>query len=869
MKRQPPNARKQSGIALIMFLVALILAGSYAFYRSSSIGATRVQQEAKLAATLARAKEVLIARAVTDANRPGSLPCPDLITNNVGLSNIPGDGKADMFTLTQCPSYVGWLPWVTLDLPELTDDTGTRLWYALTPELRDDDSAQPINSDRALVLRLDGSADIAALVIASRAPLGSQARPSNNPADYLDGENGNGDDRNFVSGPPAPAFNDMVVAITRQELMAAVEKRVAGEVKTCVEEHAASAGNTGHTYPWPAPLSTSTFRGTAASLFGQVPTTQPGAGPENMLKQSTSDLTNAKNALASASTATDQMTALLVVNDAALYARTLYDRLQNVASALAQAADSSRTGFATLDADITSATANGRISRTERNALRAEAITVKDGLTALQNALTDSGIDPYPGEVLAQDLLLQQKITTAIGSPTAATFTALKNQALVLVELYSLSTTPNPDISAARTNALNAATTTVNAATSAAAAPGNAALVAAASSAAQALVTADSNLRSTIAANRINLHSSEISVRADLLSSLLSAVISNPGATTAADLANGIADLQGVATTLTTASSRVVTARSSALSTLSNALSAAQTANDFPLIQATANTAIAAANNLATAIANNGDNVLKESLAAAATQYLAAQATFNTVTPPTQAAMVPYVRAVQDPAVDIAYWAQITARVATDIATQARKGPAAVTDNSASAYSSADQLVSGISGSGGSQALLQAYIDAPSNAAKQAAATAALNTTLSQLDTLLTSAGTLDSVLDSGSAEAFPTIWYGSACAFLQPASGSSSWWTANNWANTTFYQLSDRVRAASGKLQINGAGTYRVVALSAGRALGAQNRSTRTTANFFEGINADASRDGNAKTPVAVFANAPVSGTFNDRLGY
>ncbi len=870
MKRQPPSARKQSGIALIALLVLLILAGSYAFYRSANVGFGSSQRDAKVYATLARAKEALIARAVTDANRPGSLPCPDLITNNVGFANVPGDGKADMFTMTQCPSYVGWLPWVTLDLPELTDDTGTRLWYVLTPELRDDDSAQPINSDRALTLRLDGTADnVAALVIAARAPLGSQTRPSNNPADYLDGENGNGNDGIFISGPPSATFNDMVVAITRQELMAAVEKRVAGEVKTCLEEHAASAGNTGHTYPWPALLSIGTFRGAAGSLFGQVPTTQPGAGPESQLQQSTGALTNAKNVLASASTASDQMAALLVVNDAALYARTFYDRLQNVASALAQAADSSRTGFATLDADIGSATTNGRISRTERNALRAEAITVKVNLTALQNVLADSGIDPYPGEVLAQDLLLQQKAIAATGAPTAATFTALRNQALVLVELFSLSTTPNPDISAARTSALNAATTTVNAAASAAASPANAALVAAAGSAAQALVTADNNLRSTITASRINLHSSEISVRADLLASLLAAVTSNPGATTAADLANGIADLQAVTTSLATASSRVVAARSTVLSTLSNALSAAQTANDFPLIQSTANTAIAAANNLATAIANNGDNVLKESLAAAAAQYLAAQATFNAVTPPTQAAMLPYVRAVQDPAADIAYWAQITAHVATDIATQARKGPAAVTDNSTSAYSLADHLVSGISGSGGSQALLQAYVDAPTNAAKQAAATAALNATSAQLDTLLTSAGTLDSVLDSGSAEAFPAIWYGSTCAFLQPASGSSSWWTANNWANTTFYQISDRVRAASGKLQINGAGTYRVVALSAGRALGAQNRATRTTANFLEGINADPSRDVNAKTPVAVFSNAPVSGTFNDRLGY
>jgi hypothetical protein len=138
-------------------------------------------------------------------------------------------------------------------------------------------------------------------------------------------------------------------------------------------------------------------------------------------------------------------------------------------------------------------------------------------------------------------------------------------------------------------------------------------------------------------------------------------------------------------------------------------------------------------------------------------------------------------------------------------------------------------------------------------------------------------------MLDSSSAEAFPTLWFGSACAFLQPPSGSTSWWTANNWANTNFYQISSRVHSSfnpitkffdsatpcSGKLQVNGSGTHCVVALSAGRAIGAQNRTTRTSANFLEGINADASRDGDAKTPVSIFSNAPVSGTFNDRLAY
>ena len=124
-------------------------------------------------------------------------------------------------------------------------------------------------------------------------------------------------------------------------------------------------------------------------------------------------------------------------------------------------------------------------------------------------------------------------------------------------------------------------------------------------------------------------------------------------------------------------------------------------------------------------------------------------------------------------------------------------------------------------------------------------------------------------VVDSGGAEAFPTIWYGTACAFLQPASGSTSWWTANNWTTLTSYQISDRVRQASGKLQVGGSGTYRAVALSAGRALTGQNRATRTTANFLEGINADTSRDGNAQTPSFGFVNAPLSSTFNDRLAY
>ena len=80
MTRRQPRLGRQSGIALVALLVLLIMAGAYAFYRNANVGTGRIQQDAKLAATLARAKEALIARAVTDANRPGSLPCPDPVS---------------------------------------------------------------------------------------------------------------------------------------------------------------------------------------------------------------------------------------------------------------------------------------------------------------------------------------------------------------------------------------------------------------------------------------------------------------------------------------------------------------------------------------------------------------------------------------------------------------------------------------------------------------------------------------------------------------------------------------------------------------------------------------------------------------------
>lgn len=289
MKRGGSARRTQSGMALIALLVLLIMAGSFALYRSLNSGTDRVQIEQSLIVRMARAKDALVAYAVTDNKRPGRLLCPDLV----------GDGISPLLSRDDCDAYRGWLPWKTLDLGEGSDDTGSKLYYVLSPLFGGDRTTQPLNSDTVTSLRLDLAAgstsnDIAALIIAPRG--------------VLDTRNADGDDYYYSGQSEVAEDNDVVVALTRRELMAAVEKCIANELKSCLEEHAASAANTSQNYPWPAPLSNNIFKGMANSRFGMIPATQPGSNPDEVLKKSIDDLRNAKTTLESASTAAAQLT---------------------------------------------------------------------------------------------------------------------------------------------------------------------------------------------------------------------------------------------------------------------------------------------------------------------------------------------------------------------------------------------------------------------------------------------------------------------------------------------------------------------------------------------------------------------------------
>jgi hypothetical protein len=262
----------QQGAALLITLALVGIVGGMAIVwvaQSSASEARRVQDTAK---AMGMIRDALVARAASDFNRPGSLPCPDY--NN--------DGSADG-SLCTAP-YVGRVPWKTLDLPDLRDATGERFWYALSPTFRDHPNACTptpcvLNSDTPADLTINGvaSQENVAIIFAPGEPLGSQDRdpsvPTNltNPANYLEGNNvpTGPSDKDYQTGGAAATFNDRALVITRNMLMPAIEQRVARQARQCLEKFAASGGGR---YPFAAPLSdVTTFNDVPTPLYGRIP----------------------------------------------------------------------------------------------------------------------------------------------------------------------------------------------------------------------------------------------------------------------------------------------------------------------------------------------------------------------------------------------------------------------------------------------------------------------------------------------------------------------------------------------------------------------------------------------------------------------
>lgn len=222
--------RRQRGAALLVLITVILLASSYTLLKKLNTAKPDIVRSAGNARVLGEAKAALMGYALSSQTRPGALPCPD---NN--LDPEGNDGLSDVCVENAGLVVPGRLPWRTLGLADLRDSAGERLWYVPAVEF---DGNTSINSDTNASLVVDTAPQIAAVIMAPGTVTDGQARPQNPAAlddrgRYLEGLNAVVD-ASFATIPvnAGDEFNDQLMAITRDELLQAVERRVIREVST-------------------------------------------------------------------------------------------------------------------------------------------------------------------------------------------------------------------------------------------------------------------------------------------------------------------------------------------------------------------------------------------------------------------------------------------------------------------------------------------------------------------------------------------------------------------------------------------------------------------------------------------------------------
>ena len=291
--------QRQRGYVLLS-MVAII--GLLTATAATSIGETALvrQLSDKNKMVLAKAREALISRAASDANHPGSLPCPDAVTNIPG-NNIPNDGIADLLSGTACPSAIGRLPWRTLGLPDLRDADGERLWYLLAPAYQDS-TAKIINPSTGGQIagyectenapaspawpcaapRLVSLAPWVAVIFAPGKLLPGQHRDAAHTADVLQFlESYNAAEPLKLRTAAGGAHNDRLSGITADDLFAIVQRRVAREVQSALSIYRTTTTPGQTRLPVPAAQCTSSTLCDAAPLTAVPPATARGYLPSN------------------------------------------------------------------------------------------------------------------------------------------------------------------------------------------------------------------------------------------------------------------------------------------------------------------------------------------------------------------------------------------------------------------------------------------------------------------------------------------------------------------------------------------------------------------------------------------------------------
>jgi hypothetical protein len=303
----------------------VVIVVAFATYLVSRLSGVTSQQRSAIERTvLAKAKEALIAYAVsyaeTHANAvPGYLPCPD---RGLGLASVEGSSSS---CGSKNVSVIGRLPWRTLGLEALRDSAGECLWYALSGSHKSGSPTDMMNWDTTgqfRVLAADGTTLLAgaqghtraiAVILAPGSVQGAQDRTpalnaptcggNYNPAAYLDSDATSGTNNaqvsasagaidTYIAGSKTSSVNDALVFITPDDIFNALQKRadfmnslrdLALATARCLADYGKNnaAGADDKRLPWAAPVALSDFltnasyRDAANTFSGRAPYRAP------------------------------------------------------------------------------------------------------------------------------------------------------------------------------------------------------------------------------------------------------------------------------------------------------------------------------------------------------------------------------------------------------------------------------------------------------------------------------------------------------------------------------------------------------------------------------------------------------------------
>lgn len=306
-----PIPRRERGAALLIILTIIGIGAAFLLVSALNKANQQIERDKITTAALAQAKEALIGYAASvdiSTKRPGDLPCPDRDNDGKAGTTIPLVTSCGSAGGSNQAQRLGRLPWKDLGLPDLRDASGERLWYAVSNNFKEQTRTASLNSDTNGTITIrdaggsilyDGSAStgVVAVIIAPGPPITRQdglqqdrtAGNINNPLHYLDNiaaeDNADFDEtvtltNGFFTGPVRNASgtviaNDRIIVITRDEIMAALEKRVAREVFNCLKDYASDPLNQGR-LPWVAPLNSAaapSYDDVSGSRFGRLPNT--------------------------------------------------------------------------------------------------------------------------------------------------------------------------------------------------------------------------------------------------------------------------------------------------------------------------------------------------------------------------------------------------------------------------------------------------------------------------------------------------------------------------------------------------------------------------------------------------------------------